>query len=673
MKKFKITAAIILVVALLFQAAPAVFAQDPEYTTKDIHIYRDSLDEDETVECRFYSDLPEVPYIDYEVYASVFNKDNMEITAQGDGQYLVYTPYNEEYALFDVANDTITFNNLSAFLYAPAMDEDAGGEFYYLDMGALDYQEIAGPSGTVVDLGAYGIDIREEDGKMYFPVPTLSDIYSAINQLVVYYNGEVLYYNSVIMSGGARDQDDACLSILVKNMNRSETLANYTYNEICFNVDNFFGFPCTNSPFMSRVEEVGLDAALKEYDPFCIELLLSEKSELHIAGMYRLFNFWLCDGGHTGAYMNDLVRTLYLDMDDYARVLTAIRTYGYPDTDYENTYLEYNDSYSDTLMNIYFTRGDAFGSEYYNEYGDTAMISFDEFDIDFDAWEAYFGGEGPFPGYDEETYDTFGFVYACLERAKQNPEIKNIVFDLSCNGGGYVAVYIAIVSLINVTADYNVYDRYTGECVNVQYITDRDFDGELTYDDLNPDYSMFNYAVLTSTCSFSCGNLFPSAMKDAGYMILGEQSGGGTCPLGYNSTAEGLEYIMSAGDSMLVNRAGENIDDGIPVHVDLVIREEDGSKDYSQFFNLALLSRYIRIYYGELVPGDLDGDGDVDMSDLLRLRKIMAGAEDLTAENLEEADVNGDGEVNMKDILFLRRLIAGLESFVVADEPVYEA
>ena len=666
MKKFRTLAAIVIVLAMLAQIAPmSALAVGPDYETRNINIYRDSLDEEETVECRFYNDLPEIPYIDFEVFLSVFNEDTVTLEEFGEGCLLATVDRDGEpvAAVIDYENDTITFSNISSFLFSPATESEAEGEFYYIDMGLayIDYVSEAGISS--VDLGAYGIDIVEEDGKLFFPVPTLSDLYSSVNQAVVYWNGEVFYYNSVVMSGGARDQDDECLSILVKNMNRSETLANYTYNEICFNIDNFFGFPCTQSPFMDRVQEVGLDKALDEYDPECKELLLAPQSEYHIAGMYRLFNFWLCDGGHTGAYMNDLIRTLYLDESDYNRVVGAIRTYGYPDTDYENVYVDYNDSYMDTLYNIYYTKLAVLGDEYYIEQGDTAMIEFDEFNIDFDAWEAYFKGETDFPVSEDES-DTFLFVLSCLERAKQNPDIKNIVFDLSMNGGGYVAVYIALMSLINGTAEYNLYDRYTGEMVLIDYAADVNMDGVLDEADLNEwqKYSDFNFAVLTSMCSFSCGNMFPSAMKDAGLMVIGEQSGGGTCPLDYNSTAEGLEYITSAGDSMLINADCESIDDGVPVDADLLEYDEEGNKDYSKFFDLELISQLMHEFYGDIViPGDVDGDGAVTMKDLLALRAAIAGTADLDEKGAEAADVNGDGVVNMKDILTLRRILAGAE------------
>jgi len=675
MKKIKLAAALLLILAFMLELAPAAFAADPEYVTRKISVYRDSLNDEETVECRFYSDLPEIPYIDYSLYASTFCKDivsavsleeNEELQKYFDfddftGMYAVIALTYMQIALVDVDEDFMAFSDISSFLYSPAMDSE-GEEFYYCEMTVADQVEHKGVSETVLDFSKYGIDIREEDGKLYFPVPTLSDMYSAVNQAVVYYNGEVFYYNSVIMDGGARDNDPSCVSILVANLNRSESLANYTYNEICFKIDNFFGFPCSFSPFMDEAEASGLDAAIEHYDPLVKELILSERSEEHIAGLYRLFNFWLCDGGHTGLYLDDLFLTLFysddVTDDDFDRIIDTVREYYIPDTDYENVYLDYNNSYLDTLDLIVETRDSVIGSSGYVEQGDTAMISFDSFDIDFDAWEDFIKNGGPVP---TGANDTLGFIYSCLERAKTNPEIKNIVLDVSANGGGYIAVCIGIVSLINKTFSYNVLDKYNGQRVSYIYKMDRNFDGVIDEADDSVDYGNFNFAVLTSMCSFSCGNLLPSQMRDAEFMIIGERSGGGGCPVAYSSTAEGLEYNTSGGDSMFVDQYGDPIDDGVPVDASLLRYDEEGNKDYSGFYDLEAISTLMNKFYAPPVIGDVNCDGKVTMKDVLLLRRYLAAIVTLTNRARLRADFTEDNRVSMQDVLALRRYLAGID------------
>ena len=61
---------------------------------------------------------------------------------------------------------------------------------------------------------------------------------------------------------------------------------------------------------------------------------------------------------------------------------------------------------------------------------------------------------------------------------------------------------------------------------------------------------------------------------------------------------------------------------------------------------------------GDILYGDANSDGAVNMKDVLAIRKCIAG---LSADiDLVAADANADGVVNMKDVLSIRKYIAGL-------------
>ncbi|MBR6006384.1 MAG: dockerin type I repeat-containing protein, partial [Clostridia bacterium] len=59
-------------------------------------------------------------------------------------------------------------------------------------------------------------------------------------------------------------------------------------------------------------------------------------------------------------------------------------------------------------------------------------------------------------------------------------------------------------------------------------------------------------------------------------------------------------------------------------------------------------------------PGDIDGNGEIEVSDaILALRSAM-GIIELTPEQLAAGDMNGDGTVGVDDALTILRTAMGL-------------
>lgn len=59
----------------------------------------------------------------------------------------------------------------------------------------------------------------------------------------------------------------------------------------------------------------------------------------------------------------------------------------------------------------------------------------------------------------------------------------------------------------------------------------------------------------------------------------------------------------------------------------------------------------------EYVPGDVDGDGNVDLTDYAMLKRYILGTLELSAAQLRRADINGDGKVDLLDLATLKRRI----------------
>ena len=70
------------------------------------------------------------------------------------------------------------------------------------------------------------------------------------------------------------------------------------------------------------------------------------------------------------------------------------------------------------------------------------------------------------------------------------------------------------------------------------------------------------------------------------------------------------------------------------------------------------------IVYTDLPYGDVNGDGNVTLHDLLRLGKSIAGIEGTTIYK-SAADVNADGKITLHDLLRLGKSIAGIDGVIL--------
>ena len=65
------------------------------------------------------------------------------------------------------------------------------------------------------------------------------------------------------------------------------------------------------------------------------------------------------------------------------------------------------------------------------------------------------------------------------------------------------------------------------------------------------------------------------------------------------------------------------------------------------------------IKINDRVPGDVTGDGKVNLTDLVRMRKYLAGMD--VVFDVDAGDVTGDGKVGLADLVRLRKYLAGMD------------
>jgi hypothetical protein len=380
--------------------------------------------------------------------------------------------------------------------------------------------------------------------------------------------------------------------LLTGKNRRKEDVIREDYAELCFTLDYFFGHPGTG--ILDRgIGEKGLDAALDDVpelaslkdrlkDPDMIEYMLA---------LYDLFNIGLNDGhcSHFG------FNTMALPEFPFPEVLkkvgnraaSMLQTRGYFHNEITNA--------------VRKARAAAWGDDVYRECGSTAIIRIDAFLSDNTGWEAYYAGKGEIP------MDAVGITWTGLKRASENPSIRNILFDLSANSGGSNDMLSYMIDLMfgdNVFHGYNV---LTGQNEYAVLHSDKNLDGVFDEKDDEVKYD-FNYAVLTTRSSFSCGNLMPVLMQDHGAVLLGEPSGGGTCAIQISTLTNGGEYMMSSWLWALRDAKGESVEGGCKTDLPIARIEPEtpthedprlSNGDYTPFFDDVMLDRMINEWFEE--------------------------------------------------------------------------
>lgn len=565
------------------------------YTTKAIPVLRESLDSTETAEIRRYADQPNVPYMNVAGFYNqfyLFGTDLTEgMTSIQSGNEYTLTNIAGTTATFDIDKDTIYTPDFESFTmpaYIIQVAQTSGVSTNYPFIKLDERNDPVDPTPLTLNLSEYGIDLRGDDTGVYAPVATISDIFATPENFYVVCVKDKIYTKELSRANqpsAAMDFDPAFTDAIRED--HPADLADFTYRELCFNLDTWYGEP-GQEWVHDDLETKKMDELLTEKYPEIKAMLQSGDVLTYFTGMNHLLNGLLFDGGHTTA-----LSPLSDDIGVMEAVLKSMLNSEYAQKYFNKTYYKKND-----INKRIKVRNAAYGDDYYIEKGDTAMIHFDAFAVDYTGWKDFYAGTGERPLIYTDAqgtkYDTVGVVLSGLERAKQNPEIKNIIIDMSCNGGGDSTAMQAIEWLMKGEGYIRYSNRHTGRVKISSAQFDMNFDGVFDENDVSP-YTDYNYGVLTSDYAFSCGNAYPWFMHEHNSMILGEKTSGGACAIRISSAA-GIEFAGSSASAKMVSDSGESVDFGCPIDVDLTV---EGENRYANFYDLDLLSAKMNEYYGD--------------------------------------------------------------------------
>lgn len=608
-----------------------IFYKDAEeesvnFITEGLPLYLLSNDVSNVMYVRFYDGDHFVPYVSVRYFLETAANFSIKKTSYSDGKYKYLNQYmGKDFPLVvDVNADTITCPEWAGF-------KEKTSEYYIEQTAIVDkflrkIKTFKGQNSQTFDLSAYGFKIYGGIDDAYVPLCILNQLFASCDYRQFVYNGEGIYhhvddssfnYNNYTNSSWFINEDGS-----VKD--RPAELIELSYNMLCFTHDYFYGAPgyygfadngngYADQEIVAAADKLKFDDLLKTYDEETRTLLKSTSYFEYVEGFMRLILYTYGDV-HASFVPRHYGKLWTLEqVEELNKFLNDVRSIKYK-------------KYMD-VGNIIHEKRLAAGKEKKSEDGSktspveiellpngkTAVIRFDNFTFDDKAWENYYNQKiltaNPNPDPTDEELkngkvavpnDTMGLFYRAFYNILNNPDyanVKNVIIDVTCNGGGVVITCQKILCYLTGRGDLVDYDIHTG-AMKREYVTgdlnldgkiddaDKEFYKRLTdvvyiNDDGEPqsDGRKLHFAVLTSFLSFSCGNILPNYCAQAGIPIIGERSGGGSCLVGKTCSVDGLPYSYSF-NMRTSDYKGANIESGAKITKELT---------YDQFYDDAVL------------------------------------------------------------------------------------
>lgn len=528
-------------------------------------------------------DHGDIDYIDFNTGYALFNalllNNNVplnEATSPELGVYrYTFEDYPSRYYEIDTREDTFYVSD-SDFLYFPERTSKghaymvSGIETNICEVNDTASYDIALGSGDITfDYGDYDIDLVGYSGVAYIPVSSLLSLFFNQNMVPMAYNGSDIFFTSALGGDYGQTKDHEMDALYYSGAyasldSRESHFAEYNYNQLCFDLDHFYGlkdyFGITSYDTFFEASNYADD--LRSTNPDTVESALAT-----FAG-YDLFE------GHSGLSKISPWKGVYNQPDTYQALYSM-------EMIYNNAYGQKLYGSQSQLKALREAAGVAYDARFYE---DMAVFPFDSFvksrntkNVDPTSQNAAYWAS-------RDTYMLFRLYFAELAQyeADSGNTVKSVVIDDTLNGGGMVDSLPFLLAFFSDDPSISYRNAVTGEATELHYSVDLDQDGVF-----GDNYvGQYDFYLLTSNFSFSCGNAFPTFIDRDNVTIIGETSGGGSCWVGGISTASGTIFSSSSINQFGTEVAGK-----------FVLNEAGVTPDYAyareNFYNDAALRTFI--------------------------------------------------------------------------------
>ena len=548
-----------------------------ELTIKEVPSYSFISSYAGKIELGFPDEEEEIPYISLQnavdvvnVIIMTLNEDGsgypdpgLEISMDEDASTATITEANDSYVTFNYADNTMAISDVdsidiltdTAGELAVISNTSTKNDVNYLigDETKMQLSQIG--YGFQADLlEDYGIPLYEQDGEVYVPLALINDIFLGMTFEIIY-NGEAAFLVANALDSSQPDMEDNTMVDLfysVEPGERSQALAEFSYGELCLKLNMLYGLKSTHGieDFRDYLLAANLTEKLLSTDP---EVFDSGIAELTCSCLNDQHSKYISNSAYAG---EDYAEALNWDQEkDCGRYRL----------------LQYYDELNEKRRSAGLLDENDQVINAYTEVGDTAYITFDSFAIPNADLRCYYNMVTE-DGIDmealEESYrnDTLGLViYANQMINREGSPIKNVVIDLTANGGGTVDAAMYIGAWVLGSAQVNTRNQASGALYSYNYNADVDLDGVITEND-SLDLDRLDVYCLESGFSFSCGNYVPAMFKASGKVtMIGQKSAGGSCAVQVTSAADGTMFRISSNYDLCLVKNGTfySVDEGV--------------------------------------------------------------------------------------------------------------
>lgn len=508
-----------------------------------------------------------VPYVSVSNYIKSMNgfldSDKYSCSASPFfSEYVVKTEYSGVplSIVFDYKNDRILSSYDFAFLNTVNITDTIDYTFN-LSTKAKEYYN---GKTIIFDLAKYDFDMRYINGNCLVPLQIINALFGGQNYNSTYYTGNS-YYNTYFSLAATKNGQEVLQKM--KNDTSSnldnEELRESNYNYLCFLFDYFYGLKETKGiesfdSYIGRdIKNKLLSTNANEYTKGYASIV-QKLNELHTSFHNKAYNADISVSFVEGEFETSnfkIHKNTLNDLTEKAKLL-------YGDE------LKNQIQIVDNTCYIFFSGFDT---------GDKAKVKDENGNILNDAY----------------LYDTYYLFYKAIEDIKNNNQIKNIVVDLSINGGGNAGAQYRALGFLTKSFDISSRNALTKLASTSTIKVDTNNDG--LYDE-SDDYSdKYNWYILTSVCSYSSANLFAHLAKknNSNVKLIGEKAGGGGCSI--------LPVIGIDGTALQISGINQNVTlTGNGTSYNYTILEEGPSVDYELDYNYFYDRNYLTNYINNL-------------------------------------------------------------------------